>query len=100
MRVLKGCTPAAQQVNPGGADCATLLQVHALGEVWCRTEVVQRPPPPPPARVYATLRPDAPDVLRTATLAARWLAAGARQALSALDRRNLARLQRDLRVRM
>lgn len=76
-----------------------LEQVHALGEVWCRAEVVQRPPPPPPGRVYATLRPDAPDVLRTAALAARWLAAGARQALGALDRRNLARLQRDLRVR-
>ena len=70
-----------------------------MGEVWCRAEVVQRPPPPAPARVHATLRPGAPDVLRTAALSAGWLAAGARQALGALDRRNLARLQRDLQAR-
>ena len=67
--------------------------------MWCRAEVVQRPPPPPPARVHATLRPGAPDVLRTAALSAGWLAAGARQALGAVARRNLARLQRDLQAR-
>ncbi|KAK9832529.1 hypothetical protein WJX81_006107 [Elliptochloris bilobata] len=87
-------------VRGAGLETATVVRVHALGEVWCRAEVVQRPQPPAPARVYATLRPDAPDVLRTAALAARWLAAGARQALGALDRRNIARLQRDLRVRV